>query len=983
MPFRDRPSLAAAALDASPEGILVLDGHGVVVSANAAARALLGEDVEGSRLELPSDGILETGSPTAPTPPLTVRSTTVSDDGRSLTVATLRPLEEANQVPHAPAVRERLEDFVDQARGVFFLSSLDARVRYMSPGAEEFLGRSRREILEAEDPLSIVHPDDREEVAAVLADPDRAPYSLQYRVVRPDGVVRRIRQRGFPVTDAEGHTRRIVGTLEDVTDQWEERELLTHTLRLLQRTVSSLQEAVLVVDTGDPDVTVLSANPAAARIFGHDREALVGSSARALFPDAPAFDAFLAEARRTLLARGVFQTTGPLRRADGTEFPAEQTVAWLDPEQGLAGGVVSVVRDLSEQRRAETELRRSEERFRLIAERIDDVFWISSVDKSRMEYVSPAYESVWGRPVEDLYRDPTAWAEFLVEEDRERVLASLDRQRDGSYEEEYRIRRPDGEVRWVWDRAFPVEDETGRVTRIIGVAEDITERKRAEERFGVLSAEITDMLYVLDPEGRVRYTTPSVRHTLGYDPEEFLGSDVYELVHPDDRDRLRGQLRVVEDAPGEAGRAQYRMRAKNGEVLHVESIARNLIDNPAVEGIVVTTRDVTERLDLEEQLLQSQKMEAVGRLAGGIAHDFNNLLTVIRSQTDLLLLDLDDDSPLRADVATIQETGDRAAELTSQLLAFSRDQVLRPRLVDLSQVVRGLGNLLERIIGEDVEVRMDLADDLPAARVDPGQLEHVLMNLAVNARDAMPDGGELVLRTSRTRVAPDSGGTLPPGDYVSVDVRDTGVGMSDATRRRIFEPFFTTKPVGEGTGLGLAMAHGVVLQSGGDIQVQSEPGEGSTFTLCFPAVDGAPAEPLRRRGASRSPEGRVLEARVLVVEDDASVRRAVTRILERSGLAVEAVGRAEEALEALGAGTPVDLVLTDLVLPGMGGRTLVDHLRDVRPELPLVVMSGYAEGSPGQRGDLPPDIAFIQKPFDPVELVDTLRRALDGAGARD
>jgi signal transduction histidine kinase/CheY-like chemotaxis protein len=418
------------------------------------------------------------------------------------------------------------------------------------------------------------------------------------------------------------------------------------------------------------------------------------------------------------------------------------------------------------------------------------------------------------------------------------------------------------------------------------------------------------------------------------------------------------------------------MRTRAGDVLHVESIARNLLANPAVDGIVVTTRDVTERLELEEQLVQSQKLEAIGRLAGGIAHDFNNLLTVIRAETDLLLLDLPDDDPRRPDVETIQSTGDRAALLTSQLLAFSRDQVLRPRVVDLSAVVRGMGSLLSRIIGEDLQVVEELPDDLPPVRVDPAQLEHVIINLAVNARDAMPTGGTLTLATALDPVGPETAESLgiAPGRYVMLRVSDTGVGMDESTRRRIFEPFFTTKPTGQGTGLGLAMAHGVILQSGGDIQVQSRPGEGSAFTLRFPAVEAgerepaaAPADPVPLLGA--------VNGAVLLVEDDEDVRHATTRILQRAGLTVVGVERAEDALALLGKGR-LDLLVTDLVLPEMSGRSLVDRVRREHPELPIVAMSGYAAESPGRRGDLPREVDFIQKPFSPSALVRTVQRNL-------
>jgi PAS domain S-box-containing protein len=979
--FDRHPSLAAAIVAASDDGVVALDEAGTIVSCNAAAARFLGTTpgaLEGTTWPDPPPRARRRRSAGSRALLLEVTVTDVETADRRVQVLRLRPIPSPDPAePQADAAL--LDAFPDGTDGAFLVTSPVGDVLHVTRGAEGLFGRSAEAIRTAGDPVELlVHPDDRDEVRAIVTGPASAPYQAVYRTLRDDGTVRWVRQCGFPVADGEGGPPRIVATLEDVTEQQQERDLLTHTLRLLRQTVSSLQEGVLVVETVDPEWPILSANPAARRMFGYSEGELVGSSAALLHEAEEVFVRCRNEALASLEAWGVHRDTLPLRRADGSLFRAGCTLAWLDPDQGSESGVVLVVHDLSEAERAEADLRASEERFRLIAESIDDVFWIASADRSTIEYVSPAYETVFGRPPAELYRDPEAWVQYLAEEDRERVTAGLARQVDGHYEEEYRIRRPDGEVRWIWSRAFPVRDPGGAVRRIIGVAEDITERKRAEERFVALSSEISDVLYVLDAWGEVRFTSPSVRHTLGYTPEEFRGSNILALVHEEDRERVRAQLRAIADGATESSRALYRMRTRGGEVLHVESIARNLLANPAVDGIVVTTRDVTERLELEEQLLQSRKMEAIGRLAGGIAHDFNNLLTVIRAETDLLLLDLPDDDPHRPDVETIQSTGDRAALLTSQLLAFSRDQVLRPRIVDLSQVVRGMGSLLSRIIGEDLQVVEELADDLPPIRVDPAQLEHVIINLAVNARDAMPTGGTLTLVTALDPVGPDAAESLgiAPGRYVTLRVTDTGVGMDESTRRRIFEPFFTTKPTGQGTGLGLAMAHGVILQSGGGIQVQSRPGEGSTFTLRFPAVDaGEPELPEAR--ADPVPLLGAVNGAVLLVEDDDDVRHATTRILQRAGLTVVGVGGGEDALALLGKGK-LDLVLTDLVLPEMDGRELIDRIRTDHPELPIVVMSGYAAGSPGRRGDLPREVDFIRKPFNPPALIRTVQRNLEG-----
>jgi len=738
---------------------------------------------------------------------------------------------------------------------VLWISSPDGAVLYRSPGYREMLFGSRT-VDDRADLLELVHPADRDRVEALLLDPDRAPYQLEFRLLDEDGSVRWMRQRAFPILEEGGQPARIGGLIEDVTARREERRRAAETSRLLEQTVSSIREAVLVVGGGDRPREIREANPAAERMFGYTREELVGQTTEPLHVDRASYERFGAVSRDVLEKGKSFRGTFRMKRRDGRVFDAEQTVTLLNPDEGLGGGVVSVVRDISERAAAEVKLRESETRFRQIAESIDDVFWITTPGKDVMEYVSPAYADVVGHPPEELYDDATRWLDRIHPDDRERVRAALPRQVDGTYEEEYRIVRSDGEIRWLWDRAFPVRDEDGNVVRIVGVAEDVTERRA-----------------------------------------------------------------------------------------------------------------------LEAQLQQSQKMEAVGRLAGGIAHDFNNLLTVIRSQSDLLLMDMVGSSPLRDEVEIVRDAADRATTLTRQFLALSEDQVLRPRLVDLNDVVTSMRELLRRVIGEDIRIETRTESDLPPVRVDPGQLEQVILNLAVNARDAMPRGGTLRIST-RTEVveAGDAEGSpeLEPGRHVRLDVADTGIGMDAETRSRVFEPFFTTKRERGGTGLGLSTSYGIVQQSGGTIRVESTKGVGTTFVIRFPAAEG-----------EVTPEGPVSQApepvdhatgTILLVEDDPSVRRVARKVLTRAGFEVEEAGDAEVGLAMLEAAAGrFDVVLTDLVLPGMGGRDLVDAIREHSSDQAVIVMSGYAAGSPGSRGELPPEIAFIRKPFTPEGLLGIVR----------
>ncbi len=385
--------------------------------------------------------------------------------------------------------------------------------------------------------------------------------------------------------------------------------------------------------------------------------------------------------------------------------------------------------------------------------------------------------------------------------------------------------------------------------------------------------------------------------------------------------------------------------------------------------------DVTERKRVEEQFRQSQKMEAVGRLAGGIAHDFNNLLTIILAYTDMLLEAVNDDA-LRAGIESINDAGERAAKLTSQLLTFSRKQVIQPRALDLNQIVAETGDMVRRIIGEDIELEIMPGESLRAILGDPGQIEQVILNLVVNARDAMPKGGRLTIETANVSIQGTAEtGAIPPGGYVLLSVADTGVGMSADVRSHLFEPFFTTKPVGRGTGLGLSTVYGIVKQCGGELMVESEVGEGARFDIYLPAVANGNAPEKRTRGSvERSAGGET----ILVVEDEAHVRRLVGQLLHGLGYKVISAGTAQEALAPLeNPEERIHLMLTDVVMPGMSGPELASSARTIRPGMPVLFMSGYPDVSITHRGmEVAPD-AFVQKPFTADVLSAKIRQLLE------
>jgi len=503
--------------------------------------------------------------------------------------------------------------------------------------------------------------------------------------------------------------------------------------------------------------------------------------------------------------------------------------------------------------------------------------------------------------------------------------------------------------------------------------------RASEERFRALVENSSDALLLLAADGRINYITPSsVRH-LGWTSDQMAGRSVFDFLHPEDRALVVARLDETVRNPGKSVFDEVRFHHADGSWRIMEGVGVNRLGDPAVAGIVVNMRDISERRRLEEQLRQAQKMEAVGQLAGGVAHDFNNLLTAILGYCHLLLDEIPDADPLRLDLLEIQSAGDRAASLTRQLLAFSRRQMLRPQVVDINTLVAQLEKLLRRLISEDVELVTALAPDLRPVTVDPASMEQILVNLAVNARDAMPAGGRLTIETANVELDDTyavTHVTMAPGPYVMLAVGDTGEGMDAATRARVFEPFFTTKEQGKGSGLGLATVYGIVKQSGGYIWVYSEPGHGTLFKVYLPPTE---------MPSAATPAGEAAPTvgweTVLLVEDEDAVRALAREVLRRQGYIVLEARDGVDAMSVAGRHLEdIHLMVTDVVMPHMSGRELAERLGAVRPEMKVLFMSGYSDHAL-MDADLLPGAALLQKPFTPDVLARTVRGILDTEGA--
>ncbi len=511
--------------------------------------------------------------------------------------------------------------------------------------------------------------------------------------------------------------------------------------------------------------------------------------------------------------------------------------------------------------------------------------------------------------------------------------------------------------------------------------------RRQESYYRSILEHSQDIIIMLDRQGRIMkhpYAVPMRMEILGYGPEENEGRNALELVHPDDLPHIRSILSSLLVNPGSVHRSEFRMRAKDGTYVSVDATALNLSHDPAVGGIVVHYSNISDRKAAEEalrrkdeELRQAQRLEAVGRLAGGVAHDFNNLFTVIRGYSRMLLKRFQPGAPGREELEEIDKATDKAAAMTRQLLAFSRGQMLRPKVLDLPAMLSDMEHMLRKLAGDQVKVVLRPESGLARVKADPGQVTQVVMNLAVNARDAMPRGGTMTVTTSAVRADKDFTLHHPEvqeGDYVEMRVADTGTGMDAETLSHAFEPFFTTKAPGRGTGLGLATVYGIVRQSGGYVWAESEPGRGTEFHVLLPRVENGTAEAAPVPEAGRGGAGET----VLLAEDEDMVRGLVKALLSAAGYTVLEARNGMEALDiAERHGGKLDLLLTDVVMPSMTGFELAEKLALRRPDTHIVYMSGYADRAVVQDNAMKLGRGFLEKPFSDDELLARVREALD------
>ncbi|MBI3894490.1 MAG: PAS domain S-box protein [Acidobacteria bacterium] len=530
----------------------------------------------------------------------------------------------------------------------------------------------------------------------------------------------------------------------------------------------------------------------------------------------------------------------------------------------------------------------------------------------------------------------------------------------------------------------PLYDESGQFDGSIAILMDMTQRKQAEEdlraserRYRELFENAKDMIYILDLEGNLTSVNKEVEKIVGYTRKELIGKNILELVAAEHKPIVQQLIRSSNAGASQIAR-EAELITKDGRRVQVQANARMVYRDSRPSEMEVICRDLSEQKQLQAQLFQAQKMEVVGQLAGGVAHDFNNLLNVIGGYSELVLEEAEGVSGLHHYAEEICKAADQAASVTRQLLAFSRKQVMQPKVLNLNDLMTDLSKMLQRLIGENIQISTVLQPALGFVKADPGQLEQAIMNLIINARDAMPQGGRLMMETANAEL--DEGyarlhSPCKPGSYVRLAVSDTGMGMDAQTRARIFEPFFTTKPLGKGTGLGLSMVYGIVQQSNGYIWVYSEPGHGTSFKIYLPRVkEIAEFSQASQAGAVPLPRG---SETVLVVEDEPPVRELTREFLESNGYQVLDADSGSAALELVkNYPRPIHLLLTDLIMPKMSGKELVTELGKLLPEMKVLYMSGYTDEMIGNHGILEAETHFLQKPFTRDALVNKVREAL-------
>ncbi len=877
---------------------------------------------------------------------------------------------------------ERFRLIVETISEVFWMADSEiGKMFYVSPSYERVWGRSR--ISMYENPRSFIdaiHDQDRKRVLADLAiqKAGQQPLDNEYRIVRPDGTVRWIWDRGFPVPDGTGKISRYIGVAQDIT----ERKKMEGEIR---SSVARLKEAQRVARIGSWQLDLLtnqlSWSDEVYRMFEIEPEEFGGSYEVFLDLVHPEDRERVNRAYVDSLAHKTpFEMTHRVQFPDGRIKYVHQRWEHSCDAVGVVLRSVGTAQDVTELTQVRLRLESERAQLRTLVETIPDLIWLKDPDGVFLT-CNPRFESFFGAKKADIVGKTdydfvaAGLADFFRENDRKAMAAGKP-----SINEEWVTFADDGHRELLETIKTPMYGSDGSLIGVLGIARNITAARRTEESHKLLATAIeqaAEAVLITDPKGIIQYVNPAKERISGYSREALLGKNPRILKSGEhDQDFYRNLWATI--SAGDVWSGRLVNRTKDGRLCHEEATISPVKDaSGKIVNYVAVKRDITEHLELSKQLQQAQKMEAIGTLAGGIAHDFNNLLQVTLGYSELLLSEKSNKDPDYADLQKIHQAARSGAELVTNLLTFSRKNEPQPIAMDLNKKIRHVEKLLRRTIPKMIDIRTDLADDLVRINADPAQIEQVLMNLVVNAKDAMGEQGSLTMRTETVTLDEEYCGfhvEATPGDYVLLSVSDTGQGMDTETLRHIFEPFYTTKDLGRGTGLGLAMVYGIVKQHGGLIDCFSEVGEGTTFKIYFPALPSEEEPAVDKTGIMPA----FGTETVMLVDDEEFVRELGARILTKQGYTVLQAANGKEAVDLFKREqSRISLVILDLIMPEMGGKDCLKSILGLDPHVKALIASGYSADTStkeciglGAKG-------FIAKPFRFKELLQQVRNALD------
>ena len=896
----------------------------------------------------------------------------------------VREIKERAQRRQAEESLRRSEEYfralTENAMDITAVLDPDSTIRYLSPSVQRVFGYAPEELV-GQNPFELIHPEDvariRELFRAAVATPG-ATVRADFRFRHKDGSWRALEG----VTRNQLHDPCVNGVIVNCRDVTA-RMGAEGRLRLLSGAVESAANAIVITDR---EGVIVWVNRAFTQLTGYALQEVQGRKT-SLLKSGVHEEAFYRNLWETVLAGRVWSAEMTNRRKDGTLFTEENTITPVRDEKGEVAHFVAVKQDVTERNRATEALRMSDSLYQSLVENVPQHIFRKDV-AGRFTFGNGPFCKALGKPLADIlgktdldFSPPELAAKYR--QDDLRVL-----QTGQPFEGEETFQQANGESVTVNVLKTPLRDLTGQIVGLQGISWDITERRLAQEarresedNYRAL-IELSPNAIFLHCEEKFVYANPATLKLLGADqPEQLLGRSVFDIVPPENHDTIHRRIRHA-GAGGLTPPLDQRILRLDGAAVEVEgtSIPFTFKGKPAVQTIM---RDITERKQLEQQLRQAQKLEAVGQLAGGVAHDFNNVLAVIRGNAELLLMEADNHTPGTEDcLKQITAASERAANLTRQLLTFSRKQVMQSRPLILNEVIKDLTKMLKRVIGEQIDLQCCYGGQLPFVQADAGMIEQALVNLAINARDAMPRGGQLLISSEAVRFDEGHPHTHPKaraGQFVCLTVKDAGTGIAPEHLPRIFEPFFTTKELGKGTGLGLATVYGIVQQHQGWIEVISQPGAGTTFKIFLPGIP-PPAVAAAPPHAEANPPGG--SETILLVEDDYAVRMITRRVLECHGYKIYEATTAMEALDVWRSRAEgIALLLTDIVMPqGITGRDLAEQLRASRPTLKVVLMSGYSADVVGKDTEFfqQTQSYFLQKPCSARTLLETVRSCLDG-----